>query len=483
MSRFNSPKTSKSQKQVVNRAGGEAYDTSNEYKLVSILLTSFIQNQYYRSADQTMDELTELVGKVDPLFAAKTAIYARQKFGMRSVTHYVAAELARYVSGKDWGKRFYDQVIKRPDDMLEIAALILLSEKDSKLPNAVKKGFAKAFDKFDAYQLAKYRGEGKSVKLVDIVNLVHPIPTERNAQALKELVEGTLKNTDTWESKMTEAGQKGTSKTQVWGDLLSEGKIGYLALVRNLNNILATNDSNVIKMACDQLVIKNKIFKSLVMPFQLLVAFTNIKEGTQANQRLVKKALEAAVDISVANIPNMPNTLVVVDNSGSMSWSNVNETSYKFSEVAAMLGMMLAKRNNSDIMEFGDRARYINYNLNNSVLEFGKNFSSLNQVGHGTNFNSIFETASGKYERVIILSDMQGWVDNYRMKQSFADFKRKNGIDPFLYSIDLHGYGSLMFPENKVATIAGFNTEIFKIMELCEQDKDAMIKEINKIEL
>ena len=82
------------------------------------------------------------------------------------------------------------------------------------LPNAMKKGFAAAFDKFDAYQLAKYRGENKSVKLVDLVNLVHPFPNEKNADALKALVAGELKSTGTWEAKLTQAGQKAGSELE-----------------------------------------------------------------------------------------------------------------------------------------------------------------------------------------------------------------------------------------------------------------------------
>jgi len=88
---------------------------------------------------------------------------------MRSITHVLAGELARVVSGKEWAKRFYSAVINRPDDMTEIISYLLANKQ--KLPNALKKGFANAFNSFDAYQLAKYRGETKNVKLVDVVIL------------------------------------------------------------------------------------------------------------------------------------------------------------------------------------------------------------------------------------------------------------------------------------------------------------------------
>ncbi len=228
----------------VNKAGGEAYVQSAELALVSMLLTNFVNSQFYRTENQSIAELKELLEKVNPEFAAKAAIYARDKFAMRSITHVLAAELASKLSGVEWGKNFYDRVVNRVDDMSEILSYYY-QNKGSKMPNSIKKGFAKAFDKFDGYNLAKYRSDNKGVKLIDIVNLVHPIPTEKNSEALKSLVDGKLKSTDTWESMLSQAGQAATSdeekmelKADAWGELLTTGKIGQFALLRNLRNII-----------------------------------------------------------------------------------------------------------------------------------------------------------------------------------------------------------------------------------------------------
>lgn len=160
-------------KRTLNKAGGKAYNTSWEFKLVSILLTSFVRAQFYRSEEQTLDELKEIVRKVNPLFAAKAAIFARTKFGMRSITHVMAAMLSKGASGTIWGKNFYNHVIHRLDDMGEILSFYK-DEGGKSIPGAMKKGFANAFDRFDGYQLAKYKGTNKGYSLVDIANLVHP---------------------------------------------------------------------------------------------------------------------------------------------------------------------------------------------------------------------------------------------------------------------------------------------------------------------
>ena len=103
MSKFNAtvnqPKTL-----TTNLAGGQAYSQTNELALVSLLLTSFVNDQFYRSAQSSLDELRNLVTKVeDKEFIAKAAIYARDKFGMRSITHALAGELSSELAGKEWG--------------------------------------------------------------------------------------------------------------------------------------------------------------------------------------------------------------------------------------------------------------------------------------------------------------------------------------------------------------------------------------------
>jgi hypothetical protein len=89
MSKFNltlkEPKTL-----TTNLAGGQAYTQSPELELISILLNSFVDDQFYRSSNVTLDRLKTILDKVDPKFAAKAAIFARDKFGMRSITHALA---------------------------------------------------------------------------------------------------------------------------------------------------------------------------------------------------------------------------------------------------------------------------------------------------------------------------------------------------------------------------------------------------------
>jgi hypothetical protein len=479
MARFN---TNVTENKVSNLAGGMSYKETPELELISILLTSFAGEQFYRSANQTFERLKELLTICDKEFAAKAAIYARTKFGMRSITHVMAGELAKYSAGTTWAKAFYDKIVYRPDDMMEIMAYYFSQNQEKKLPNALRKGFASAFDKFDAYSLAKYKGESKMVKLIDIVNLVHPIPTAKNAEALKALVNGELKNEGTWEAELSKAGQiaeneeeKNELKRDVWEKLITERKIGYFALLRNLRNILE-QAPQMVEMACELLVDEKLIRKSLVMPFRFTTAYAEIEAMQKVEGKLaamVLKALNKAVDLSLKNVPQFEgDTLVVLDVSGSMQG--------KPAEIGSLFAAILVKANKADFMTFSDNAKYHRVNTEDSTISIAK---SMKFAAGGTNFHSIFKTASQFYERIIILSDMQGWIGNDTPAKDFEEYKKRTGANPYIYSFDLQGYGTLQLPQNKVFALAGFSDKIFHVMQLLESDKNALYEEIAKIEL
>jgi 60 kDa SS-A/Ro ribonucleoprotein len=474
MSRFN---TTSIGTFVLNKEGSDAYSQSPELELISILLTSFANDTFYEKAEDKFDRLKQLLAKVNPEFSAKAAIYARKEFGMRSISHVLAGELAKYASGKPWAKSFYEKVIKRPDDMMEIISYLL--NHNQKIPHSIKKGFALAFNSFDAYQLSKYRSADKKVKLIDIVNLVHPIPIEKNQKALEDLIKGTLKSTDTWESKLTKAGQntdmdKSIAKKEAWASMITSGNLGYMALLKNLRNLIE-NVPELEDEIISQLTNRDKIKKSLVLPFRFFTAITEIEK--LPNTRKLISAISTATEISLDNVPKLPgNTLIAVDVSGSMNG--------KPQEIARMFGAVLYKATNSTLLTFDNISRYISLNPNDSVLTLMK---GIPFSGGGTNFNSIFDKLELKYDRIIILSDMQSWMsngwNNGNHKEAYAYYKKRTGADPKIYSFDLNNYGSMQFPEKNVYCLAGFSEKIFDIMGMLEEDPKALIHKIESVEL
>ena len=246
--------------------------------------------------------------------------------------------------------------------------------------------------------------------------------------------------------------------------------------MRNLRNILEQAPS-VVDKACELLTDEKLIKKSLVLPFRFSTAIQEIEKLSSTKE--VKKiivAINKAVDISCNNVPKFDGeTLVVLDVSGSMAG--------RPAEIGALFSSILIKSNFADFLTFSDNAQYRGVNPADSTLTIAK---SMRFAAGGTNFRSIFKTAHKAYDRIIILSDMQGWIGNNTPTSDYEAYKKKYNCNPYIYSFDLAGHGSMQLPEHspKVVMLAGFSDKIFDVMSLLEQDKKALINKIkNYIDL
>ena len=495
MARFNV--RTKVEPDTVNREGSPAYAESPKLAMVSLMLTSFLKSQFYRGADQTEAELLTLVGQVPPKFAAKAALFARDRFGMRSVSHVVAGTLAKTVKGERWTAGFFDKVIVRPDDMLEIAAYYAQANGGlHPFPNSLKRGFGRAFGRMDSYRLGKYRGQGKTVSMIDLVNLVRPKPTERNKAALEGIVKGTLRQTGTWEDELTKAGQaddkdKDTAKAEVWRDLIESGKIGYFALLRNLRNIMQ-QAPDVLPQALELLVDEERISKSRVLPFRYMSAYWAIRKEAGPSTRPVMTALAQAIDVACRNVSELPGrTLVAMDCSGSMDgmggsmWQmgkDIKGDGKSPREIGALFASVLYRSQvDCDVMMFSTSAAYKAFVPTDSAISMTEAMTA--GYGGGTDFRPILKAANRPYERIIILTDMQAWVGYHTPEPEFREYCRKHGCQPHLYCWDLQGYGSLQFPENKIYSLAGWSDKAFDLMPLLEEDREALVHAVEAVEL
>lgn len=499
MSRFNpATPTLEARTRTTNAAGGEGYKSSPELELVSTMLTSFVQDKFYESAGGEQARLASVIGQVDPKFAAQAAIYARDTFNMRSISHIAASMIAERASGQPWAKDFFDGIVVRPDDMTEIASFYSKGGK-LKLTAAMKKGFASAFNRFDGYQLGRYRAEDKMVSLVDIVNLTRPkADNEETGAALHALVNGTLRQERTFEAKLSGAGQKASSpdekaaaKKQAWSETVPS--MGYMALLKNLRNIMTDADSATLDLALKRLTNEKAVKNSRVLPFRFIIASRELLKTNHPNSQKVVRALSEALDISVSNVPKFEGrTLIALDASSSMrgmygyayAQRSGNAPKGGFAqtppaEIGALFAAILAKSNDADLMLFHGSASYVNVNTLDSTTTITDQIVS--KIGGGaTNFASVLATANQKYDRIIVLTDCESWMDSNR-KQALSQYRSKFNADPHLYMFKLCDYGNLLFPENKVYNVAGFSDKVFDVMQLLESDRQALVNEVRKV--
>ena len=139
----------------------------------------------------------------------------------------------------------------------------------------MKRGIAEAIQNFDEYQLAKYNGGSKEMKLRDILRITHPSPKSKEVEELfGKILNDTLVTPYTWE---TELSARGNTK-EVWDELIASGRVGYMALLRNLRNIIKSGADITPVLA----VLSNpiQVKKSKQLPFRFFSAYRMLeKEG------------------------------------------------------------------------------------------------------------------------------------------------------------------------------------------------------------
>jgi hypothetical protein len=176
-------------------------------------------------------------------------------------------------------------------------------------------------------------------------------------------------------------------------------------------------------------------------------------------------------------------TAVVVDTSSSMRQYDVSMNSKKINskvvEKAALIGATLCKGIGSDLYEFHADCYVLKYNPLDSINTIKSNIVNHTNGG-STNFESIFKRLDGKYDRIFVISDMQG-SDTLLRGSSYQSYVNKYG-QPFIYSIDLQGYGTTMFKQNeKLINLFGYSSDIYTQVKTCEINPRAILDEIRKI--
>lgn len=222
--------------------GAKARAFGPEAQLRRALMNSMLwEDQFYEDGVAIAERISGLVPKVAAEKVAAMAIEAREDMKLRHAPLLIVREMLRHEGHKALVADTLERIIQRPDELTEFLAIYwsdalapLQQRKVRAVPAQAKKGLARAFAKFDAYQLAKYDRDG-AVRLRDVLFLVHPKPKdEEQAKVWKQLAEGTLASPDTWEVALS----AGAGKKETFERLIGEKRLGALALLRNLRGML-----------------------------------------------------------------------------------------------------------------------------------------------------------------------------------------------------------------------------------------------------
>lgn len=498
----------KGQNTTVNFENAKAYFTKPEIELYSAVVTTGLSDSFYEKDNVRLERIKSLISKCDPVFVAKLAVYTRNNMYLRSIPLVLVVELAKIYSGDSLVSKMITNVIQRADEITELLAYYQMAndrtqtKKLNKLSKQVQKGLAVSFNKFDEYQFAKYNRKGE-VSLKDALFLVHPKAENDSQQAVfDKIVSDSLDVPYTWETQLSVLGQmkfhsekqKEMAFKNVWEELIDSKKLGYMAFLRNLRNILQIGVSSAhIQKICHYLSDKNAVENSKQLPFRFLSAYREVKEVQSSYVSSVLDALEKAVMISAKNIQGFDfNTSVVIacDVSGSMQTPISPRSKVMLYDIGLILGMLMYSRcKNITSGIFGDKWKVINLPQQNVLNNVDQLYSREGEVGYSTNGYLVLEDLIYKrkiVDKIMIFTDVQMWNSNNNrnsFEKSWNDYK-KIAPNSKLYLFDLAGYGQMPIDikNNDVYLIAGWSDKIFAILDALE-NKTSAIEFIHQTEL
>lgn len=374
--------------------GAPAFIDNPEKELRRAVLSCLLwEDQFYESGENIATRITKLASSVKPEKVAALAIEARQSYGLRHVPLLLLTVLAK--TGAGVPKLVADtvvNVVQRADEPGELIALYWKVNGGKKpLPAQFKKGLARAIQKFDAYRLAKYDRD-VSVKLRDVLFLTHAKPKdEAQADLWKKLVDKTLESPDTWEVALS----GGANKKETFERLLAEGKLGYLALLRNLRGM---TEAKVEEAFIKKAILARKGAER-VWPFRYVAAARACPQ--------LEPVIDQALGAAIGELPQLlGKTLILVDVSGSMDDKLSKKSDMTRMDAAAALASVV----NGDVRVF---------TFSNQVVEVPPRRGMagvdaiINSQGHGgTYLGAALKVLNGmQHDRIIVVTDEQSHDD------------------------------------------------------------------------
>lgn len=368
--------------------GGRAVHIDAEKMLRRSLMSCLLwENEFYEDGKTITDRLAELVPQVTPVKVAQMAIEAREQMKLRHAPLFITREMARHITHRPYVAETLSKVVQRADELAEFLALYW---KDGKVPiaHSVRKGLALAIPKFDEYALAKYDRDG-AVTLRDVFRLVHPEPKDEAQSSLwKRAIAGELATPDTWEVELSK--NDGVDKKTKWTRLVTERKLGALALLRNLRNMeQAGVDRSLVRDA----ILAMSTYR--VLPFRFIAA-ANV--APHLNAELETKFFEVAGQNKLKG-----RTIILVDVSGSMDAALSAKSDMKRIDAAcgvAMIGREMCE--DVEIFTFESKVAEVP-----NLRGFGLRKAIGNTRG-GTDLGRAMAAMNLRsYDRLIVITDEQ----------------------------------------------------------------------------
>ena len=265
------------------------------------------------------------------------------------------------------------------------------------------------------------------------------------------------------------------------------------------HGVFADEASEIVDRIARRLADPEAIRKARAYPYQLLAAWLNTgnRDGNPL-PAVIREALQAALEVSVDNVPELAGQVhVLVDVSGSMSSPVTGvrhgaTSAVRCIEAAALVASAVLRKNPlAQVIAFNQQAWKVDLNPRDALVTNAQKLTAL--LNGGTAVSSglaLLNGAQAKGDLVLVVSDNQSWADTARRgtatMQEWEAFRARNPRAR-LACIDLQPYGTMQAAQRpEVLHVGGFSDAVFDVLASFasgQMDSDFWVKEIERTEL
>ena len=467
----------------LNEERAPAYALSPKHQLAQYAATGCLNTTFYASADEQLAKVLELCAEIDAEFIAKTAVFCRERGFMKDMPALLCAVLS--VKDRALLNVVFPRVIDNGKMLRNFVQIMRSGAVGRKsLGTAPKRLVREWLDARDPAALFK-ANVGQDPSLTDIVKMVHPKPKDAAREALFGYFIGrdyafdalpeVVRNFEAF--KKGEAGEQGDVPDVPFQMLtaLELGTAEWTAIARrapwqmtrmNLNTFArhgVFGQPGMPELIAERLRDPEKVAKARVFPYQLMVAYTMAVANANIPQ-VVCNALQDAMEIATANVPEFPGKVYVFpDISGSMhsavtGYRRGATTAVRCIDVAALVAATVLRKNPAaEVIPFESKVVEVRLNPRDSVMTNAEKLAKL--PAGGTNCSAplaFLNQRRAKGDLVIYVSDNESWIDaphygrfggsaTQTMKE-WARFRQRNP-EARMVCIDIQPYGTVQAKE------------------------------------
>jgi len=475
----------------VNEEGAAAYRFTPEAELAQYAATGCLNSTFYAVAQDQLAKVLDLSNRVDSEFIALTAVYCREQGFMKDMPALLCAVLS--VRDKGLFAEVFPRVIDN-GKMLRTFVQIMRSGAVGRksLGTAPKRMVRQWLEARDDESLFK-SSVGQSPSMADIIKMVHPRPGARTREALLGYLIGKQHDAQALPQVIRDFEAFKRRETNDVPDVpfqmltaLELGTDEWTAIARkapwqmtrmNLNSFArhgVFERDRMAELIADRLRDANAIRSAKVFPYQLLSAHAMaVKEVP----RIVKRALEDAMEIATSNVPAIDGKVYVCpDVSGSMQspvtgYRRGSTTAVRCVDVAALMAASVLRRNpRAEVLPFETDVVSLRLNGGERIMKNAEKLASVG--GGGTNCSAplrLLNERNARGDLVIFVSDNESWVDAGRgrgtaLMAEWNQFKQRNP-NARLVCIDIQPYGTTQAHERAdILNIGGFSDQVFDVV-------------------